>query len=651
MTSQSELAVNLPAPVPAGAARARVAAEVQRLAALTALCFVGWTVGLVGEATGWLPHEVALGVYVVAYLAGGLPSAARALSELSEGAVGVDLLMVVAAIGAATVGEWPEGAFLLFLFSLSNTLEHLVLGRTRRAIAALMELSPEEAVVRRDGTEQTVAVADLRPGDVLILRPGERVAADGVIVAGATSIDQSAVTGESIPVDATVGDRVLAGTLNQQGAVEVRVTRPAAESTLARLVRLVEMAQRGKAQSQRFTDWFGSRYTIAVLVGAALTLVVPRALWEEPWGDAFYRAMTLLVAASPCAVVLSIPAAILTAITAAARHGVLFKGGAYLERLAGIRAIAFDKTGTLTVGRPKLLACRPATGVAADDVLRLAAAAEGLSEHPLARAVVGAARERGLSLEPAADLEALVGRGIRARVGGRTVWVGKAELFAEQGRPVSSELTAAAAELAEAGQTTLFVGDETGALGVLGVADTVRPGAGVVIDRLRGLGVLTVEMLTGDNPVVARAVALPLGVTYRAGLLPPDKVEAIRRLHAAHGAVAMVGDGINDAPSLAAADVGISLGGAGTDVALETADVVLMADDLAKLPYAIALARQAGAIIRQNLAFALAAMLLLIAATFTGWLRMPVAVIGHEGSTVLVIFNGLRLLAFRERSK
>jgi Cd2+/Zn2+-exporting ATPase len=633
------------------AARAQEATARRRMAVLTGVCLLGWLFGLLGSTTGVLPHAVAIAGYAVACLAGGFYSTVRAVRELRLGFVTVDLLMITAAAGAAVVGEWPEGAFLLFLFSLSNTLEQYVLGRTRRAIEALMDLSPEEAVVRRDGREQKIAVEELVPDDILIVRPGERIAADGVIQVGQTNVDQSAMTGESMPVEKRIGDLVFAGTLNQRGAIEVRVSQRAGETALARIVQLVEEAQSEKAQSQRVTDWFGARYTLAVLGAATLTLAIPMLFLHEPFGPAFYRAMTVLVVASPCAVVISIPAAILSAITSAARGGVLFKGGAHLERAARVRAIAFDKTGTLTVGRPRLVELRVVEGASPDEVLRLAAAAEQLSEHPLAHAVVEAARSRGLEFEPASELEALVGRGVRARVGERSVWVGKAELFTEQGRMIPPALADAAATFAADGQTILFVGDDRAVLGLLAVADTLRAGTDEAVRRLRALGIEHLVILTGDNRVVAQAIAQRLGMDFEAELLPEDKLRAIRRLADRYGVVAMVGDGINDSPSLAAASLGVSLGSAGTDVALETADVVLMADDLRQLPCAIALARQAIRVIRQNLIFAFTVMALLLLAAFFGSLRLPFAVVGHEGSTALVILNGLRLLAVRCRKE
>jgi Cd2+/Zn2+-exporting ATPase len=631
-------------------AQAQQASARRRMAVLAAVCLTAWLLGLMAEKTNLANRPFILTLYSIAYVAGGFYSTVNALRQLRRASVNVDLLMVLAALGAAAVGDWPEGAFLLFLFSASSTLEQYVLGRTRRAIEALMDLSPEEAVVRRNGEERQVPVAEVRLGDRLIIRPAERIAADGRIVAGATSIDQSALTGESIPVDKGVDDCVFAGTLNQQGAIEVEVTRLAGDSALARVVQLVEEAQTQKAESQRFTEWFGSRYTLGVLAAAALTLVLPLWFFGESFAAAFYRAMTVLVVASPCAVVISIPAAILAAITRAARAGVLFKGGAHLERAAAIQAMAFDKTGTLTVGRPRLVDLRAADGMSGDEVLRLAASAEGLSEHPLAHAILEAARSRRLELLPATNVEAIIGKGLRAQIGTRSVWVGKPSLFTERGLCIPEPLGAIAASLAAEGKTTLLVGDDQTVLGVLAVADTLRPGAAEAIQQLRALGIERLIMLTGDNRMVAKAIADRLGMDYEAELLPEDKLLALKRLREQSRPVAMVGDGINDAPSLAAADVGVSLGSSGTDVALETADVVLMGDDLRNLPFAVSLARRTQRIIKQNLVFAFAVMAALLGLTYFGSLPLPAAVVGHEGSTVLVIFNALRLLRFSQNS-
>lgn len=628
------------------AIHAEEAAARRRMAVLTTLSLLALLTAWFAEKLNLIATPLVLAIYAVSYIAGGYYSTQRALRELRARSINVDLLMIVAGLGAAAVGELPEGAILLFLFSLSNTLERYVLGYTRRAIEALMDLAPKEAVVRRDGEERRVPIDELRPGDTIIVRPGERIAADGIVLTGHTSIDQSAMTGESIPVEKVVGDYVYAATLNQQGAIEVRVVHVAGETALARIVQLVEQARSERAQSQRFADWFGQRYTIAVLSAAALALILPTIFMREPFAITFYRAMTILVVASPCAVVISIPATILAGITSAARAGVLFKGGAHLERAARIRAIAFDKTGTLTIGQPQLVDLRVAHDVTPDQVLQLAASAEALSEHPLANAVVEAARAQGLTLRAASHLEALIGHGIRAQVDGQWILMGRAKLFMERGVRIPSNLASAAFDLQSAGRTVVFIGDESRVLGLLAIADTLRASAADAVRELRTLGIEHLVMLTGDNRTVAQSIAQHLGLEYTAELMPEEKLRVIHNLRDEYERVAMVGDGINDAPSLASSDLGISLGVKGTDVALETADLVLMSDDLRHLPYAIKLARQASRIIRQNLVFAFGMMTLLLVITLFGSLRLPIAVVGHEGSTVLVILNGLRLLAF-----
>ncbi len=617
------------------------------MALLTAVCLVSLILAWFTATLRPRPIALVDALAVVSYLAGGGVAGVRALVLLSRSEVTIDLLMVTAALGAASVGAWSEGAILLFLFSLSNTLERFALHRTRRAIEDLLDLSPAEATVRRADGEERIPTSDLQIGDVVVVHPGERIPADGVVVSGRSSVDQSPMTGESIPVDKECGDTVFAGTLNQQGAIEVRVTREPSDTTLQRVIRLVEEAQSEKAQTQQLTDWFGRRYTLGVFAGAALTFAIPWLFLGQPSDTAFYRAMTILVVASPCAVVISIPAAILSAIARGARHGILFKGGAHLEQAARIDAIAFDKTGTLTAGRPSLTRVLAAPGVSPDEVLRVAASAESRSEHPLARAIVEGARSASLSLAPCESLDAIVGKGIRSELVSGTVWVGKRDLIEDQGLEIPASLLNTADELARQGHTVMYVADRHRVLGAVAAADTLRPTAREAITRLRELGVRKLVMLTGDNVAVARAIASEVGIAFEAELLPADKQTLVRGLAAEGHRVAMVGDGINDAPSLATASLGIALGGSSTDVALETADLVLMGDDLRRLPEAIGLARATSRVIRQNLVFAFAMMALLLIATFAESLRLPFAVVGHEGSTVLVILNGLRLLAYR----
>ncbi len=598
-------------------------------------------------------HGVVLFFYAIAYLTGGAFACFAALRDLVvDRHVNVDLLMVTAAIGAATVNAWGEGAVLLALFSSSGALEHHALGRTRRAVRALMELSPDVATLLRPEGEQVVPVETLALDDVVLIRPGERVAVDGVVLDGETAIDQSAITGESMPVAKQTGEVVFAGTINGHGAVQVRVTKLHQENTLSRIIEIVETAQEQKSRTQRFTDAFEGRYAVGVIAVAALIAVGSPLLLGWSFGDAFYRAMTLLVVASPCALVISTPAATLSALANAARHGILFKGSNHLENAGVVQIVAFDKTGTLTEGRPRLTDVVPLSGTGWDEaeLLRRVAGVERLSEHPLAASVVAGAEVRGLIPAVATAFRAIPGQGVVAHVAGAELVIGNETLFASLGREIlpDSPTAAVADRLRAAGKTVMIVGDATGVCGVIGVADTIRPAAPEVIARLKRLGVARTVMLTGDSPRVAEAIAAEVGIDeVYAGLLPEEKLAVVRRLMT-EGTVAMIGDGVNDAPALATATLGVAMGAAGTDVALETADVVLMADDLTKLPYAIGLSRRARRTIRQNLAFSLAVIGVLVASALSIGIPLPLGVVGHEGSTVLVVLNGLRLLRSSE---
>ena len=618
-----------------------------RLMAAAVACWAFLAVGLAVDHLTALPHTVAIALYVAAYVAGGTFAAYGALRDLFVERTGnVDLLMVTAAIGAAFVGAWAEGAVLLALFSTSGALEHEALGRTQRAVRSLMELSPEVATVLREGGEQVVPVESLRLGETVLVRPGERVAVDGTVLAGETAIDQSAITGESVPVEKRPGDAVYAATINGTGAIRVRVDRLSQESTLAKIVGFVEGAQAQKSRTQRFTDRFEGRYAVGVLLASAALAVLPPLLLGHDWDSSFYRAMTLLVVASPCALVISTPASTLSALANAARHGILFKGSNYLEEIGAVETFAFDKTGTLTFGRPALtdVVPLPGSGWDADELLRRTASAEHLSEHHLAAAIVRGAGERGLPLAETSAFRSVPGKGVVATVEGGTVAIGNDALFAELGAAVPAAAVAEANRLRGEGKTAMLVGDDHGVRGIVAVADTVRPSAARAVADLRRLGVGHTVMLTGDHERVARAIAGGLGIDdVRADLLPEDKLVIIRDL-VAQGSTVMVGDGVNDAPALAAATVGVAMGGAGTDVALETADVVLMADDLTRLPYAVELSRKTRRTITQNLTFALLVIAVLVTAALTVGIPLPLGVVGHEGSTILVVLNGLRLL-------
>ncbi len=595
-----------------------------------------------------LPSLAITLMYVLAFVSGGYYGLVDGIAALRERRLDVNLLMILAALGAAIIGQPGEGAVLLFLFSLSNTLQTYAMDRSRKAIEKLIDLRPTVATVRRGSRLVTVPVDKLVIGDIVLVRPGERFPIDGQVITGTSTVDQSTITGESIPVNKNCGDPVFAGTLNGNGALEIRVTHLAQDTTLAKIIQLVEEAQSAKAQTQRMLDNFEQVYALLVLGGAFLLTIVPTFLLRENFYTTFYRAMTWLVVASPCALVISTPASILSAIANGARRGILFKGGVHLEQTANIQVVAFDKTGTLTTGTPTLTQILPFNGITADELLRLAASVEARSEHPLASAIVKSAEARHLKLLTATDFRAIPGQGVEASVEGKSVWIGNERLFDERRIPIPPSLRAQVASLEQAGQTVMLVNVEGEWLGLLAVADVLRPDAAQIVADLKKLGLSKVVMLTGDNERVAAAIAEKAGVDeYYAGLLPQDKVRILKVLKEKYGTTAMVGDGVNDAPALAAADVGIAMGGAGSDVALETADVVLMGDNLAHLPYAIGLARQTRKTVWQNLIFALSVIVLLVAAAFGAHLPLPLGVVGHEGSTVLVVLNGLRLLAYK----
>ncbi|NPA05988.1 MAG: cadmium-translocating P-type ATPase [Chloroflexi bacterium] len=623
--------------------------DIQRDWLLTGLTFVALVAGYGLETWGHWP-EAANAAYVVAYLAGGIPALISGLKQLwYEHELDVDLLMVSAALGAAYIGHAAEGAMLLFLFSLSNTLQAYALDRNRKAIEALLDLRPPVATVQRDGRWVEVPVEELKPGDRVLVRPGERFPIDGVVLQGASEVDQSPITGESTPVYKEPGSQVFAGTVNGTGALEVEVTRRVEDTTLAKIVRMVEEAQESKARSQRRLEAFERRYAVFVMAMAVvLTLGLP-AFFGYTYHEAFYKAMLWLVAASPCALVISTPASIIAALAHAARRGILIKGGVYLEDMATLRAIAFDKTGTLTQGKPQVRELLALNGEDKASVLRLLAALEAHSEHAVAKAIVQAAEAQGLTWPEARDVRALPGRGVEGKVEGRTLWVGNMRLFRERGIELPEELQAQIRAWEDQGYTVVLAydADQGRWVALIAVADTLRPHAREVIQTLQAMGIKVI-MLTGDNERVAASIARLAGLdAYIANLLPEDKVSAIERLRAEYENVAMVGDGVNDAPALAKATVGIAMGAGGTDVALETADVVLMGDDLRHIPYAIRLAQKTRRTIQQNLAFAIATIILLVSATFLIDLPLPIATVGHEGSTVAVVLNGLRLLRAR----
>ncbi|MBI4760453.1 MAG: cadmium-translocating P-type ATPase [Chloroflexota bacterium] len=609
------------------------------------LLIIGW----LGETFFGLPAWIATTLYIGGYVFGGWDISQHAWHAIKEKHFDTDLLMVMAALGAAFLGEFAEGALLLFLFSLGHALEERALDRARAAVRALADLAPKTALVRRDGKEQELPVESLQLEDVVIVRPGVRIPVDGVILIGNSGVDQASVTGESLPVDKVPGDQVFASTVNGEGALEVKVTRLAKDSTLARVMKMVEEAQAQKSPTQQTVEKFERVFVPAVLIVTALVIIVPPLL-GFPFHESFLRAMTLLVAASPCALALGTPATILAGVAQAARNGVLVKGGAHLENLGRLKAIAFDKTGTVTHGRPEVtdLVVFPDSGWKEDDVVSLVAGAESRSAHPLAQAVVRSAQSLPVSVMD--EVESLTGRGLRAVSNGKTIWIGNRKLMDEAMVTIPADALQKADTLQQSGKTLMWIAEDKTVIGLIALADTLRHEAAPTMKALKQTGVAHTIMLTGDNTRSASAIAKEIGLTeYRADLMPADKLTVIRDLVKEYGQVAMIGDGVNDAPALANATVGIAMGGAGTDVALETADVALMGDDLSKLPFAVGLGRATRNIIVQNLFISLGVIALLIVTSLTGIVSIGIAIVFHEGSTLVVVANALRLLGYKEK--
>jgi Cd2+/Zn2+-exporting ATPase len=599
--------------------------------------------GLLLDRVVGASQAVIVGVFVLAYLFGGTLALRSAIQDLVHRTVNVDLLMVAAAIGAATIDAWAEGALLLALFSTSNALEHAALDRTRNAIRSLITFAPRHAI--RVGTtgEEVVEIGSLAIGDIVRARPGERIPADGVVASGASDVDQSAITGESVSVSKQTGDPTFAGTVNGSGSLTIRVTRLSSDSVLARIVRLVEEARSAKSRVERATDRLEGPYTLGV-IGLAIVAGVAFLLFGESGGSAYYRAMTVLVVASPCALVIATPAASLSALANSARNGVLVKGGGYLDQLGRVTTVALDKTGTLTTGKPELTDVLPLGALSQERLLSLVAAVERSSEHPIAGAMVAAAGARRVPWIDSTGFRAITGKGVLATVEGETIAIGNEKLLAELGIRTNESELAELSNLRDQGKTAMLVASRSGVLGIVALADAIRAEAPAMVASLRNAGVKRIAMLSGDDVRVVKAVAEKVGITeYRAGLLPEEKIEVIRSMKES-GTVAMVGDGVNDAPALALADIGVAMGAAGSDVAMETADAVLMGDDLSRLPQVIALGGRMRRIIRANLLFAIGVVSVLTAVSLTSGLALPLGVLGHEGSTVIVLLNGLRLL-------
>ncbi len=622
----------------------------------------GLILGFVDTIPGWLP----IGLFIVAFLLGGYFTLLEAIETIRKGSFEIDFLMLVAAAGAAALGKWEEGALLLFLFSLGHALEAYAMNKARKSIAALSDLAPPTALLKRDGNQLEIPIEQLKLGDIIIVKPNTKIAADGVVVSGSSAVDQASITGESVPVDKVpvekpqaafdlqtlpAENRAFAGTINGSSVLEVKVLKEARDSTLARLVELVKEAETQKSPTQQLTDKFERYFVPAVLILVGL-LLFAFVVIDEPFKDSFYRAMAVLVAASPCALAISTPSAVLAGVARAAKQGVLIKGVRPLEDLGSLSAVAFDKTGTLTEGKPKLTDAIPFGDTSKEELLRVAVAVEKLSDHPLAAAIVKGGQDLlgNVEVEDASNLQALMARGIKAEYQDSVVHIGNRRLFEELTRQaVPDAITRQMAELEADGHTAMIVHRDDQYLGIIAVMDVARAEAKETLASLSRMGIRRMIMLTGDNQQVANAVAKSIGITDpMGGLLPEDKVAAIEKLKVQEGKVAMVGDGVNDAPAMAKSTVGIAMGAAGSDVALETADIALMADKLDNLPFAIGLSRKAKLIIKQNLWVSLGMVALLVPATILGWANIGVAVVFHEGSTLLVVANALRLLAYKK---
>ena len=589
---------------------------------------------------GIIPNLAETVIYAVAILLGGYYWSREGIEEfVREREIGIEILMMAATVGSAILGMWDEAAFLVFLYGTAEGLEEYTYARTRASIRKLLDLAPKEARVLRDGEEATIRAEELKVGDIFVVRPGESIATDGLIIEGRSSINEAPVTGESIPVEKKEGMRVFAATLNQEGALKIKATAAFEDNTLSKMIHLVEEAQEQKGRAQLFIERFGRRYSPLVLLSALLMVVLPPLL-GIPFSDWATRAVVLLVAAAPCALVMSTPVAIAAGISRAGHRGVLIKGGIHLENLGRIKVVAFDKTGTLTKGEPMVTDIVPLNGSAAG-LLNLAYSVERYSEHPLARAIVRKAEEAGAKGLAVTDFSTLAGYGAKARVEDRIVYVGKQGLFRKLGQ--GGQSIAQIENLRNEGKTVMLVGTEEGIEGVMAIRDEIRPQAEKVINELHRMGVKVI-MLTGDNEVTARAIAEELGIDdVRSDLKPEGKVTVVKRLEEEYGAVAMIGDGINDGPALAQATVGIAMGTAGTDAAIEAADVALMADDLSKVSFAINLGKRAQRISRQNIVFSLLILAVLIPAALVGGMSVALAVFVHEASELLAVANGLRV--------
>lgn len=611
---------------------------------------------LIGWFSGQLNGEESTSsilAYGASMVVGGYRLFSTGLKNLFRLEFDMKTLMTIAVIGAAFIGEWGEGATVVILFAISEALESYSMDKARQSIRSLMDIAPKEALIRRDNKEFMVEVDEIQIGDIIIVKPGQKIAMDGIVIKGLSAVNQAAITGESVPVAKNLNDEVFAGTLNEEGLLEVIITKHVDDTTIAKIIHLVEEAQAERAPSQAFVDRFAKYYTPLIMLAALGVAVIPPLFFGGDWDKWIYQGLAALVVGCPCALVISTPVAIVTAIGNAARNGVLIKGGIHLEEMGAIKAIAFDKTGTLTYGVPVVTDYIPQHDENSDELLTIIAALENGSQHPLASAIMKKAEQDNLPYKELAieEFSSITGKGIKGKVNDKMYYVGSPNLLDEiLSNGIPSNLIANISNLQNQGKTVMVAGTETEVLGLLAVADEVRGNSKSVIQKLHSIGIQETIMLTGDNSGTAKAIGSQVGVSnIKSELLPQDKLTFIKELRTKYDRVAMVGDGVNDAPALAASTVGIAMGGAGTDTALETADIALMADDLGKLPFTVKLSRKALAIIKQNITFSLGIKLVALLLVIPGWLTLWIAIFADMGATLIVTLNGLRLLRVKDK--
>jgi len=616
----------------------------QNIEAFIAFIFI--LIGLVLQYYLGKSNPFPIGAFILSAIIGGYDLFRTGIRNLSKFQFDMNTLMTIAIIGAIFIGEWMEGAVVVLLFAISEALEAYSVDKARNSIQSLMNIAPNKALIRKNNSVIVLPVEQIAINDIMIIKPGEKIAMDGEVIEGKTTINQAAITGESMPVAKSVGDEVFAGTLNEEGSIEVKVTKLVEDTTLAKIIHLVEEAQTEKAPAQLFVDKFAKYYTPAIMVLALLVAIVPPLLFSMDWSEWIYLGLATLVVGCPCALIISTPVAIVTAIGNAAKHGVLIKGGIHLEETGRLKVVAFDKTGTLTVGRPAVTNIIPVGQITENEILQIAMTIEQYSQHPIATAILERSNKLQIAPLQSGNFQSITGKGAKTTINNRTYYIGNKRLFKEMNAiTINDEIVQQINDLENLGNTVMMLGTRENILGIIAVADQIREESKSIIERLYQLGIQKTFMLTGDNELTANAIASEVDITdVKANLLPEDKLNVIKNLQEKHKRVAMVGDGVNDAPALATASIGVAMGGTGTDTALETADIALMSDDLHKLPYTISLSRRALNIIKQNITFSLGLKIIALLLVIPGWLTLWMAIIADVGATLLVVLNSMRLM-------